>query len=184
MIQFFRLLKSDGLGNICLAGITTPYLYIGGYGTIFAWHTEDLDMNSINYLHYGASKFWYCIAADDAKKFQSYLKNKYPEAFLECSQYFRHKTILVNPYVLKEAIPNIKITKIQQNQGEFVMTFGSIYHQGFNHGFNVAESVNFATPQWLPNFPKFSYCKCHKDNLRIDPRFFTDNLLKSSFIRK
>lgn len=169
---------------MCLAGITTPYLYIGGYGTIFAWHTEDLDMSSINYMHCGATKFWYCIAAEDAKKFQGYLKNKYPEAFLECPQYFRHKTILVNPYLLKECIPNIKISKIEQKQGQFVLTFGSVYHQGFNHGFNIAESVNFAIPEWLPNFPKFSYCKCHKDNLRIDPQFFCDNLLKSCLKRR
>jgi jumonji domain-containing protein 2 len=162
-----------------LAGITTPYLYIGGYGTIFAWHTEDYDMSSINYMHYGATKFWYLIAHEDSKKFQSYLKNKYPEAFLECSQYFRHKTILVNPYLLKECIPSIRISKIEQKQGEFVLTFGSVYHQGFNLGFNIAESVNFAVPQWLPQFPKFTYCKCHKDNLRIDPAFFCENLLKS-----
>ena len=135
-------------------------------------------------MHHGASKLWYCIAAEDSRKFQSYLKNKYPEAFLECSQYFRHKTILVNPYVLKESIPNIKISKIEQKQGEFVLTFGSVYHQGFNHGFNVAESVNFAVPQWLPEFPKFTYCKCHKDNLRIDPQFFCENLLKSRVKRK
>ena len=167
-----------------MAGITVPYLYIGGYGTVFAWHTEDLDMSSINYLHHGAPKFWYVIGCEDAKKFQNYLKSKYPEAFLECPQYFRHKTILINPYVLKEKIPEIKINKIQQNQNEFVVTFGTAYHQGFNFGFNIAESVNFATPSWLPNFPKFSYCKCHKDNVRIDPDFFCQNLLKSWLTRE
>lgn len=167
-----------------LAGISTPYLYIGGYGTIFAWHTEDLDMSSINYLHHGATKLWYVIAPPDAKRFQACLKSKYPEAFLECPQYFRHKTIVANPYVLQQAIPGIRIHKILQNQNEFVVTFGSAYHQGFNFGFNVAESVNFATPSWLPNFPKFTYCRCHKDNLRIDPQSFCDTLLKSELTRE
>lgn len=167
-----------------LAGITTPYLYVGGYGTIFAWHTEDLDMNSINYMHYGATKLWYVISPADAKKFQTCLKNKYPEAFLECPQYFRHKTIVANPYELKKMLPNIRIHKVEQNQNEFVITFGTAYHQGFNFGFNVAESVNFATPQWLPEFPKFSYCKCHKDNLRIDPQTFCEALQGSDLTRK
>ena len=167
-----------------MPGITVPYLYIGGYGTVFAWHTEDLDMSSINYLHHGETKLWYFISVGDVKKFQSYVKNKYPEAFLECPQYFRHKTLLVNPYLLKECIPQIKIHKIQQNQNEFVMTFGTAYHQGFNLGFNIAESVNFATPSWLPQFPKFSYCKCHKDNVRICPEFFCGNLLKRELIRR
>ena len=44
-----------------MGGITDPYLYIGGYGTMFGWHGEDLNMPSINYNHHGAPKFWYCI---------------------------------------------------------------------------------------------------------------------------
>ncbi len=44
---------NEGLGNKKLKGITTPYLYIGGYGTLFAWHVEDYNLPSINYLHYG-----------------------------------------------------------------------------------------------------------------------------------
>ena len=70
-----------------------------------------------------------------------------------------------------------------QRPGEFVITFSSAYHQGFNFGFNIAEAVNFATPNWLPLFPKFKHCKCHKDNVRIDHRFFIANLLKSNFTR-
>lgn len=167
-----------------MAGITTPYLYVGGYGTIFAWHTEDLDLSSINYLHYGATKLWYLIAPESARRFQACLKSKYPDAFLECPQYFRHKTIVANPYELMATVPGMKISKIEQQQGEFVVTFGSTYHQGFNFGFNVAESVNFATPSWLPIFPRFSVCKCHKDNVRIDPATFCETLLKSALIRE
>ena len=169
----------DGLNGAALAGVTIPYLYVGGFGTVFAWHTEDLDMSSINYMHSGSSKLWYVVSVNDARKFQGYLKSKYPEAFLECPQYFRHKTLLVNPYHLKEVFPEMSIHKIEQQQNQFVLTFGTAYHQGFNLGFNVAESVNFATPSWLPNFPKFTYCKCHKDNVRIDPVFFCENLSKS-----
>jgi len=99
------------LGKLELSGINKPYLYVGGYRTMFAWHTEDLNLGSINYLHYGCPKFWYCISAQDYKKFDAYVKNKYPEAFLNCPEYLRHKTILVNPYLLKEYNPNIKIHK-------------------------------------------------------------------------
>ena len=56
---------NDCLGKKALDGITKPYLYIGGYGTIFSWHVEDYNMPSINYMHLGAPKIWYVIARDD-----------------------------------------------------------------------------------------------------------------------
>lgn len=103
---------SDGLGRLKLSGITNPYLYIGGYGTIFGWHVEDLNMPSINYLHYGAPKFWYCIGRKDYKKFENYVKDFYPKEFLECSEFLRHKTTIIHPYFLWKEMPEISLTKI------------------------------------------------------------------------
>lgn len=78
---------------------------------MFAWHVEDYNLSSINYNHYGCPKFWYCIGSRDAKKFENYVKNKYPDAFIECPEYLRHKTVLVNPYQLVEYNPSIHISK-------------------------------------------------------------------------
>ena len=68
-------------------------------------------MASINYNHYGEAKFWYGIARTDYKKFENFLKNRYPEFFVECNEYLRHKTLLVNPYMLKQWMPDIRIIK-------------------------------------------------------------------------
>lgn len=62
-------IMNDGLTSR-IAGVNTPYLYIGSWKTLFAWHKEDLDLGAINFLHYGKPKFWYTIARSDAHKLE------------------------------------------------------------------------------------------------------------------
>jgi hypothetical protein len=52
------------------------------------------------------------------------------------------------------------VLQITQEAGEIMITFPYGYHAGFNHGFNCAESTNFATPRWVEYGKRASQCSC------------------------
>lgn len=59
-------------------GVNTAYLYLGMWKATFAWHLEDVDLYSINYIHFGAPKQWYSISQEDARRFENAMKSEYP----------------------------------------------------------------------------------------------------------
>lgn len=91
-----------GLADQKISGVNTPYVYVGSWKTMFGWHKEDMDLYSINYLHYGKPKFWYGIDLDQNEKFEGFVKSKFPDYFKECPEYLRHKTTLVFPGNLQD----------------------------------------------------------------------------------
>lgn len=144
--------------NISIDGVNTAYLYFGMWKTTFAWHTEDMDLYSINYLHFGAPKTWYAIPPEHGKKLEKLANRIFIENYQFCKAHLRHKMTLISPQVLRHH--NIPYNKITQEPGEIMITFPFGYHAGFNHGFNCAESTNFASPRWVEYGKWATTCKC------------------------
>lgn len=63
--------------DLKLDGVNTPYLYFGSWQTTFGWHVEDVDLYSINYLHYGMPKHWYVIPPAFARKFEMIARGEF-----------------------------------------------------------------------------------------------------------
>ncbi|KAI9725443.1 MAG: hypothetical protein M1828_003114 [Chrysothrix sp. TS-e1954] len=148
-------------------GVNTAYLYLGMWKATFAWHLEDVDLYSINYIHFGAPKQWYSISQEDARRFEAAMRSVWPNDAKNCGQFLRHKTYLISPALLQSQF-NIKVNRLVHNEGEFVITFPYGYHSGYNLGYNCAESVNFATESWLDYGRIAKKCDCEADSVWID----------------
>uniref|UniRef100_A0A8C5EK57 [histone H3]-trimethyl-L-lysine(9) demethylase n=1 Tax=Gouania willdenowi TaxID=441366 RepID=A0A8C5EK57_GOUWI len=156
--------------GITIEGVNTPYLYFGMWKTTFPWHTEDMDLYSINYLHFGEPKSWYAVSPEHGKRMERLAKGFFPGSSQNCEAFLRHKMTLISPYILRKY--SIPFEKITQNAGEFMVTFPYAYHAGFNHGFNCAESTNFATERWIEYGKQAVLCSCRKDMVKISMDVF------------
>lgn len=164
-----------------IPGVTAPMCYIGSWRANFAWHTEDADLYSINYLHTGAPKAWYCVPPSARARFQSMAASYFPQLAQGCPSFLRHKDIVLSPSVLHQH--GIPFTTTVQRPGEFVVITAGAYHCGFNHGFNIAEAVNFATPAWPELGRGARRCMCSPDAVCIDMRLFGGDAGSGSDVR-
>lgn len=53
-----------------IPGVTSPMVYVAMMYSWFAWHVEDHDLHSLNYLHFGAGKTWYGVPRDARLAFE------------------------------------------------------------------------------------------------------------------
>lgn len=129
-----------------LGGVTEPMIYVGSWRALFAWHVEDANLYSINIVHFGAPKSWYGLSPTDARRFERFAAHQFPHAANGCASFLRHKMTVISPKVLRDN--GFNVAECVHHAGEIMITLPEAYHAGFNHGFNVAESTNFASARW------------------------------------
>ncbi|XP_051115731.1 lysine-specific demethylase REF6 isoform X2 [Andrographis paniculata] len=143
-LSLLRFMKEE------IPGVTSPMVYVAMVFSWFAWHVEDHDLHSLNYLHMGAGKTWYGVPREAAVAFEEVIREHgYGQEInpLVTFATLGEKTTVMSPEVLLSA--GVPCCRLVQNAGEFVVTFPRAYHSGFSHGFNCGEAANIATPEWL-----------------------------------
>jgi len=148
-----------------LPGVTLPYLFIGMWRATFSWHIEDMDLYAVNFLHHGAPKTWYCVPPQFGYKLEQLAQELFPDMAETCFNLLRHKAVLICPDLLRAN--GIPVNKMVHQQGTIMVVFPHAYHAGFNHGFNIAEAVNFALPRWVEYGKRFRGCLCTKQNREV-----------------
>uniref|UniRef100_A0A8P0P4C1 [histone H3]-trimethyl-L-lysine(9) demethylase n=1 Tax=Canis lupus familiaris TaxID=9615 RepID=A0A8P0P4C1_CANLF len=117
----------------------------------------------------GTRRTWTCTASTTCTS-GSPSPGFFPGSSQGCDAFLRHKMTLISPIILKKY--GIPFSRITQEAGEFMITFPYGYHAGFNHGFNCAESTNFATLRWIDYGKVATQCTCRKDMVKISMDVF------------
>jgi hypothetical protein len=174
--------------SMLISGVTIPWLYVGMVFSTFCWHVEDHWMYSCSGLLQGAPKQWYGVPSASAGKFERKMRQALPNLFhLNPDLLFQLVTML-NPLTLathaaestngsstatagsaSDSDQDPAVYYLLQSPGEFVITFPRAYHAGFNHGFNVAESVNFGQHACITTRCTRMHCMYHSC-LSLSPR--------------
>lgn len=144
----------------------------------------------------------YAIPPEHGRRLERLAQGFFSDNFKECPAFLRHKMTLISPQILKQySIPHDKVNneiitltqflqlllktkfppQITQESGEFMITFPYGYHCGFNHGYNCAESTNFAMPRWVEYGKRANNCTCRNDMVRIDMETFVRRFQPEKF---
>ena len=95
--------------------------YYGMLFSAFAWHTEDHDMHSINFLHYGKPKTWYGVPSTSSALFEKAAMELVPDLF-QCQPLLLHQLVTVlSPHLLAER--GVPVYQTTQHKNEFIVTF-------------------------------------------------------------
>jgi hypothetical protein len=158
-----------------VAGLSQPYLYVGSTFASTCWHVEENNLYSVTYEHAGATKMWYAVPAASCEAMENSFKRAVPDLFEKQPNALMHLVSMLPPSTLRN--DNVPVFRVEQNPGEFIVTFPRSYHSQVDCGFNVSEKVNFAPPDWLSHGSAAveRYRSCQKPSLFCHERLLCDS---------
>ncbi|CAH7670179.1 JmjC domain, hydroxylase-domain-containing protein, partial [Phakopsora pachyrhizi] len=102
-------------------GVNLPYLYFGTWQASYAWNVENVDLYSINYIHFGTPKFWYSVPQEHNQRFKSFTSLSFAKERMVCPEFLRHKAFLASPLVLQ--LVGIQLNKVIHLLGKIILTY-------------------------------------------------------------
>ncbi|XP_033848688.2 protein Jumonji-like isoform X3 [Acipenser ruthenus] len=152
-------------------GVTIPWLNIGMVFSTSCWSRDQNCLPYIDYSHTGADCIWYCIPAEENKKL-----DKVVHTLLQANGTpgleMLESNIMISPEVLIRE--GIKVYRTVQKSGEFIVSFPGTFVSKVCCGYNVSETVHFATTHWMNlGYEAAKYLKCR----RIAKPFSMEKLL-------
>ena len=135
-------------------GINTPWLFLGQSKSLFPFHLEDGNLQSLNIMLAGAPKLWFGVRNADIDKVEQLLRNS--QEAVHCPAFFRHKRHFIDLSLFHDNF--IPIYSCIQEPGDIIVT--NSFHQGVNLGFNVNWAVNIfgGTPLEYQRARNGSHC--------------------------
>ena len=108
------------------------------------------------------------LTLPQAHRLERLARSLFPQDAAVCHNLLRHKSVLLQPALLERN--GVTVHRVLQRAGQAIVVFPSAYHAGFNHGYNVAEAINFGTERWLEYGMRARGCRCagRGEAVRID----------------
>lgn len=142
MASLVRNMGSD----VAAPGVLSTCLHVGMMYSSATWHLPPLYMYAIEYLHWGEAKRWYAVPGAHADRFESVYCDAYYPGTAHCAAELRSMA-LQHPHKLQQA--GVHVASALQEEGTFILTFPRAYRAHVDCGYNCAESLAFAPPEWM-----------------------------------
>lgn len=128
--------------------VTMPWLHVGMMFSTQSWAVEDMMLWSLDYMHFGSTRTWYCVSPSHYDKFQKLLESYVQKGDRKLgAKFVLEPDLMISPQVLKDE--GIDVYICDQRPGEYVLSFPQAYRSHFCHGFDMSESVNLCPLSWL-----------------------------------